>query len=306
MKDKQLLLLIALIVFNVNIVLGQEFAPIGAKWHYTERFPNPEEIGYVTITSEKDTIIKNKACRLLDCDYVCWELSGNQYIYSQNDSVYFYDQKIDTFQLLYAFDAQKGDSWEIRLQDYNLDIYTLKVNIDSTYETTINDINLRTYDVTYTILNFRDNEDYSYSSTVIEKFGDLKYMFNIPDVVSAACDANRPDGMRCYEDSDFGFYSTGIADSCTYTYDYFVGIGQNNQNNTFKIFPNPSMEWIDIESNLQNDYLLKIYTIRGQEIHSEKVCKNTRIDISNLSKGVYVIQLFQNNKVLKIQKIIKQ
>jgi hypothetical protein len=92
-----------------------------------------------------------------------------------------------------------------------IEIDTLIVTVDSSYISNINGYDLRTLDVTYK----KKGEGYSSfpnPSKIIEKIGDIGYMFNWYPWNSIACDMNFTAGLRCYQDDELGLYSTGLRD----------------------------------------------------------------------------------------------
>src|SRR5512137_1956410 len=85
---------------------AQEWAPIGALWHYTEKFSvwnPPIEIDYIKIESIKDTIIADKVCKKLTKRHnlCCTDRPDVEFMYSENNQVFFYDTHFNSFQLLY-------------------------------------------------------------------------------------------------------------------------------------------------------------------------------------------------------------
>ncbi len=195
------------------------------------------------IKSIKDTTIHGKQCRQLECDKVCWNPSGSQFIHYSNDSLYRYNSDLDTFQLIAAFEAQKNDSWNILVKDWDDSIDTVSVFVDSISTLMINESHLRALWVSYHLKDYDSEgakiQDYKYNSQIVEKIGDTDYLFNFPVNAGLICDGNYSQGLRCYEDSDLGFYSTGIADSCTYTYTW-TGIDSYTIDKTINVFPNPT------------------------------------------------------------------
>lgn len=89
------------------LTFGQEFAPIGATWHYSLGSINPEYESFKTIKSNSDTTIYGIVCKKL-----VEEENGStvytHFVYMKNDSVYFYAD--EAFHLLYDFNAVAGDT----------------------------------------------------------------------------------------------------------------------------------------------------------------------------------------------------
>lgn len=81
---------------------------------------------------------------------------------------------------------------------------------------------------------------------------------------------------------------------------YVLGTDEIGSNtNSLKIYPNPSDKWIKI-SGLKNKSLVKIYSMTGKLVHSGDYTSETEINISNLSSGLYLVQV--NGSTLKLLK----
>jgi len=287
---------------------AQEFVPIGAEWYYSEGFAFSGDIDFLMIKSAKDSIIKGKDCRQLDCDGLCWNPSGTQFIYYSNDSLYHFNTDLDTFQLISYFNSTKGDSWDILSKDWDESIDTVTVTVDSISTILINENSLRQLYVTYNLKDYNSEgteiQDYSYSSRIIERIGDISYFFNFPVNAGLMCDDNYSQGLRCYQDSNLGFYSTGIADSCAYTHKW-TGIANNNIDLLFEIYPNPTTDWIEIKTSINAEIAIKIFDISGHTVLTNKVITNTKFDLSCLQSGFYFIQITYSEKILGLSKIFK-
>ena len=107
---KKIILLFVLISLS-TIANGQTWAPIGAKWTYTETFYMSTAIDTCTIRSIGDTVILAHQCKILK------ESAGNcsfrpniEFMYSDSGKVFFYNASRNSFQMLYNFNAKIGDS----------------------------------------------------------------------------------------------------------------------------------------------------------------------------------------------------
>lgn len=292
------ILIILWIVLTNDVTFSQDFAPVGAEWYYTERFAWSGDIDYLMIKSIKDTVINGKPCKKLDCDGVCWNPSGIQFIHYANDSLFFLDSKLDSFQLLSAFNAQIGDTWSILIKDYDETIDTMTIRVDSLDSVEINGNNLRVLNITYHLVDYYiDNsisQDYSYTSKIIELIGDVDYFFNFPTEMGLMCDANRSEGLRCYEDSNLGFYSTGIADSCTYTYKP-TGVENNIAKQEVKIYPNPTSDRVKL-SGLDLNSIDKMELIDAWgRIHPVDKTSST-ITLKGFDSGLYILRIYLGDK----------
>jgi hypothetical protein len=301
--------LFVFLAFLIMIPLSyaQEFAPIGSEWHYTERFAFSGDVDYLVIKSVKDTLIKERQCKQLDCDRLCWNPSGTQYANYKNDSLFFYDSKLDSFQLISDFNAQKGDSWPILIEDWDKTIDTVRVIVDSTSSIDINGNDLRVLFVNYHLIDYNDVslvQDYYYPSKIIELIGDTDYFFNFPNETGLMCDANRSGGLRCYEDSNIGFYTTGIADSCTYTYKW-TGIESISFDKNINVFPNPTDGIIHFDNSFGLGNSAEIYNLDGKIILTKSLDSDSFLDLTDLPNGVYILILKSEGRVSGFSKIIK-
>ena len=300
MKKIEALFLLGFLV--ITVLSAQEFAPVGSKWYYTEEFSFSGDISYLQIESVGDTVIHGKNCHILenngglDCAYN----SNKDYLYSEDSIVYFYVNEIDTFQVLYNFKAVKGDTWLTVFNCFD-GLDTLKATVDSVFFVKINGYTLKRQWLTYS--EPVPNSGQSYHATVTDKLGDSYFLFNLYSL-SVACDGNYSDGLRCYEDPNFGFYSTDIADSCTYTYDW-TSIAEIPKALDIQIYPNPTTGCVEIESELKKECTFTLYDVTGDILLVDNNKGDSRLDLSSLDKGVYFLKIISDGKILGMRKIIK-
>jgi hypothetical protein len=307
MKTK-ILVVIFLLVHQIYS-LGQDFAPIGAEWYYTEQFVWLGDISYLWIKSTADTMIEGKDCRILesnggpDCAF-----SYNQNIvYDEDSVVYFYEPNVNTFQILYDLKAKKGSTWTVvfGIDSIQAKLDTILIKVDSISSITINSIPLKKLFVTYQSMNF-GYENWSYIGTIIERIGDLSYLFNLNTLSGMICDGSYSLGLRCYQDSEIGFYSTGIAESCTYTHKV-TGTNDKCKDFDIDILPNPTSGLIEIKTNNEFNIATKIviYDCLGNTKLVRNINNETKVDLSILNNALYFMTIIRNDKILGIKKIIK-
>jgi len=77
--------------------------------------------------------------------------------------------------------------------------------------------------------------------------------------------------------------------------------------NVIKFYPNPANNWLYVDTGNSNSEQFTIYDISGKIIKTiESDSQNNRINISNLSKGVYFVEVKLTNGSKNIKKIIKK
>ena len=82
-------------------------------------------------------------------------------------------------------------------------------------------------------------------------------------------------------------------------------ISEIENSNYFTVFPNPATNELNIDAELSFiNNQLKIYSISGR-LENNYLIKGKKINISNLSKGVYFIEINDGTK-LYYSKFVKQ
>ena len=286
------LFLIILISISLQIS-AQEFAPIGAKWHYSQGTLNPELIAFKTIESISDTTINGKDCKKLievseyNPPFMPW-----LFMYSSNDSVFIY--KEGTFHLLYDFGAIAGDTLTLGYSTYNG--LPLKMIIDSTSTITINGQLKKLQYVTC-----GDGIVIEFGGKVIEGIGNTEYMF-------PRLDGNLDGPLRCYEDNTLGLFINSYHYNNGWDFQnceqIITGINDLHVSETIKIYPNPVTSSFSL-INLDRATEFEIFDIHGRNVMSGIVKFRQVIKIENLQKGLYFLRL-KNSKLSIIMKVVKQ
>ncbi len=76
--------------------------------------------------------------------------------------------------------------------------------------------------------------------------------------------------------------------------------------NSIRITPNPTVGYLQVASKL-NDYRIEVSDLSGRKLLNRAGSRNTTIDLSNFSNGVYQVSLLdKNGQSLYIKKIIKR
>ncbi|MBL7773618.1 MAG: T9SS type A sorting domain-containing protein [Chitinophagaceae bacterium] len=76
----------------------------------------------------------------------------------------------------------------------------------------------------------------------------------------------------------------------------------NTNTNQIKFYPNPSNNFIRVETNLEDKFILQILNIEGKAIQTNTYNqKNIELDISHFTNGLYQFQLIHGNQVINKQ-----
>jgi len=287
------LLFVFLIAISCRIS-AQEFAPVGSIWHYDEGTVSPEIITFQTIESVSDTSINGTPCRKMIriSRYSATPDTSYLYMYSVNDSVFFY---IDNdFHLLYDFSATAGDT--ITLGYYTTQSGSpLLMVIDSTGIIDINGQIRTLQDVTC-----GDGISVEFGGIVIEGIGNINYMFPLLD--------NFVDGpLRCYQDSITGLFINPYHLENGWNFQdcdqIITGINQPELITELNVFPNPTTHSLTI-TNLDRPAGFQLIDIHGRTVKSGKVIPSQAINLDDLVNGIYFLEVW-NSMNVTIKKIIK-
>ena len=98
--------------------------------------------------------------------------------------------------------------------------------------------------------------------------------------------------------------ATGVIDDLEFEYNS-LSVDKNPllDNNNILIYPNPTPDYIKIESEA-NITKVKIFDTNGKLIISQKETK--KIDISALPKGIYILNIYSKNNLIDTKRILKE
>ena len=287
---KLLFIILTVISFQAT---SQEFAPVGAKWHYDQGTFYPDLTSYQTLESISDTIINGISCRKL---MKISRMAGTEiswlYMYSVNDRVFFFAG--NSFHLLYDFGAITGDTVTV---DYytTYDGSPLKMVIDSTGTVIINGESRKLQYV-----SCGDGMFIEFGGIVIEGIGNVNYMF-------PRLDLSLDGPLRCYEDSIIGFFINQYHSDNGWNFQdceqILTGIADKGRTIDIKIYPNPAKRFLVI-TNLDLPAEFTFYDLQGRRMLDGMVDPSRSIDLNDLPAGMYFLRL-RNSKLLITKKIIK-
>ena len=95
-----------------------------------------------------------------------------------------------------------------------------------------------------------------------------------------------------------------------YDFQYFeMGLEEIIIRTHLDIYPNPatSILTVDFSEGGNGAEMIQIFTVNGQKVYDEKLIgSQNKIDVSTFPKGLYIIQLFTNDRIVINQKFLKQ
>lgn len=289
---KNLLSLIALTIFSQINTFSQVWAPLGAKWSYSDvPFWPPGVNTPRTIECVDDTLVEGKSCRIFSGTCNCDFGHTVPILYYEDEKVYYYVDSLIGFTTLYDFAAGVGETW------------TFIVHSSSLYDTTV----FIVLEVGEEIIN-GDTLSFQYAKNVDEyanwQWGGKIYK-NIGDNMcfypqhAVADPWTGP--IRCYEDSSTMIKFVDIPCDTSIFYDE---INENRLEDLISFFPNPASSFITITTPQGEPALeVTIYNHLGQKVLTAKPVNN-EVDVSGLKAGGYFLEVKLNNNLLRTNLII--
>ena len=202
MRKLQLLAL----ALPIQLMAQTTFAPIGAKWTYTQHQAFAPDSGLFVVESMGDTTIDGIACAILAYTQgVNGCMPFHRYIGTSGDSVLFWSTPDSAFRTLYVFGGPIGNTWTMKADHNHPD--SLQWTVVDTGSIQIGGLSLRTSQVQVQTVGGSLMSVLS-SGTITERLGDLAYML---PWINGACDFEFNLPLRCYEDSEISWLNPQLA-----------------------------------------------------------------------------------------------
>ena len=312
-KSRYKILLLVFLIGMLNQVKSQNWCPTGATWHYKIGFLGSFTgvDGLLTYKYESDTIIQNLSCKKIkgvftgfwsNYQYGTSHFYRNYYSRESNKVLYLYNSgKFDT---IVNYNASIGDRW-IKSVAASCNKRLVVLVID-TGHAVINGISLKGVKISYNdsvlIGNPPHYKKYISSYWLYEKINYQSYNNESLDIFDNLCEPNLAGNndnayitFRCYEDNYFPNYSIAST-SCN---DITGIVKENDMNNSFNIFPNPSSGKIVFTTSFP--FTIKLFDSQGDLIFEKNLnVGNQQVNLSSIPKGLYFcVASYQNLSITK-------
>lgn len=290
----KLTLLFTLVIY-LSELKGQYFGNEGTKWSYTSTRPgHPDKI--VTLESIGTVEILGITCNIIQRTNSSCETFGHStnYIYYEDGQVFWYNEEMNNFTVLYDFNAEVGDSWDIHVDECIINVVIDSVSYDS--------FNGEILKVLYPNQQISGFEH----SRIIDKIGIEEFMFPHKGFIGCGplCEGYWiVDPIRCYEDNQFNYQSMGLQEDC------FTLSTTNNLLENFDLIISPTISTsefkIEISGNpgVQIDEI-SILDINGIEYQNYKLINNDSKHFMIPNSGIYFALVKLSNQTIITKKII--
>lgn len=232
-----------------------------------------ENVGNFTIKISGDTLIGNKACKILTSYYASGD-SISRFVYQEGEAIYVKDIIDESFYVIYDFSLESGETVTMPFSSYQ---------ISSTGVIDIGGVSRR-----YQIVNFIDG---SSGLMIIEGIG----MVGKPHLNQAMiCSWLFPDiGFCSFAFDGQNIYFRCFAGNGIY-YSPFnncvlsTSLNEKEQVENLRLFPNPVSAWLRLETGDRAIILVEIFDLTGRRVW-RGLPDEGKIDCRLLENGVYFL-----------------
>ena len=270
-----------------NIVEMSLF-PVGTEWYY-EIQNEDGSITYQHLEYAADTVIDDDLVQIIVRINTLYDKGFNEektfeYIYESDHKVYWWNKTLSEFTMLYDFNAQVGDEWEIKVGMSSL---MMHVDAEGTVE----------YDgQTYRTLTVSDPEGL-FSGTIICGIGHETSFF--PERLMTKGGDYRVEGIRCvWQYGQLIFQMTETA--CDEVYISFHYDTEESMSEGFKVYPNPTNGILTVSGGQSTEY--RITNLMGQTLMTGVIQEDSQpINVSGLPQGMYFITVGKETQKIVVQ-----
>jgi endonuclease I/chitodextrinase len=205
----------------------------------------------------------------------------------------------------YSVKRQSKGTWESPLTlSGSIDVSAVFVIINGFTEdqTLLTEKDLSTQNITPMTFNGDDRVGLFKDDVLIDIIGDLDGTTSFAQDITLRRKYSVTSPTATYTASEWDTFGKDVLDNIG-VYANTAGLNTSDFN-TFKMYPNPT-NGNQIYFNATQDVTITIYNVLGKLIRTENVNANTNsIDISSLSKGMYVVKINSENQFIT-KKLIK-
>ncbi|MFT6708079.1 MAG: hypothetical protein ACJATF_002935, partial [Flavobacteriales bacterium] len=282
-------------IFN-SILTGQSLLIDGTEWHYNMTLFNGLEVKSNKFTISGDTIIENISCKILEREYwSCDQREYHEFLYEEDNKVYFYDSENSTFKMLYDYDMEMGEEKEFEFwPDTGYSNYFIRIDAIDTLE--INNRDFKRFTVSYGIMGNQEIDYFLIDQEIIEQIGSKTNYFHFAD--TGLCDWQYNRSLRCFNSVET---NTINYDSIECDVDYFIISNSNidaSKSEEMIVYPNPTNGKFQISILAEMpDALINVYSTSGVLVSSfTQMNSSSNINIDFLESGMYFLEIINGDQ----------
>ena len=270
-----------------NIIEMDDDIAFGSEWYY-EILNDDGSITYQQLQQEGDTVVNHKDVKIIvrtNTLYDKHQEITHEYVYEENNVVYWWDNENQQFTVLYDLKADEGDEWEIKVGMNSIIMH-------------VNAVTYRQYEnKMYKVLMVSD-ESNIFSGSIVCGIGHMTSFF--PEILMNGKKNYRIEGIRCCWMDGNLILKNGDKDCDAVYEEMHFGLDET-PNAGFTLYPNPTSGTLYIE-NQGDACIFSISNMLGQTIMTGNVADSQTIDVSLLDDGMYFICVGQQTVKFVVRK----
>ncbi len=309
MQRQQLLFLfITFYFFGQAIAQTPEFAPVGARWTYsqTDYAPAPyfEEYPRVIEVIAKEMYHGKLCSKLIGVDSTTVPIP--LYLHQQHDSVWYYSDRSAQFELLYDFGAEVGESWVIKGLYAFDDFDSLGVAVDSISLLIVQNDTLRVMHIRLIPAPDPPHIAYGWGTEIVSRIGNTLFLTPSYSILHLGVHE-----IRCYEDDSLSVHFVPFPCDTIRDIRDISSTQQIAGELELEVFPNPfgSELIFDLKalSGTSSDCRIQVFDLYGRLVFETQVAPGDRIvwRPGTIADGQYVYQINTGRAVVAAGKLLK-
>ena len=258
----------------------------GSEWYYEIQNENGS-ITYQHLEYVADTTINHKDVKIIIRTNTLYDKGEHnevtrEYVYREDQLVYWWNKDLQEFTVLYDLGAQEGDSWVIKVGTETLTMHVDAVSY-SYYGGQL-----------FKMLQVSDDQDL-FSGTIVSGVGHLSSFF--PERLMTRGKRYGVNGLRCYWRYGNLLFTVNRGDCDAIYTDLHNGIeedGPSTGSGTLTVYPNPTNGILTIHHSSFRIHhsAFRITNLMGQTVQTGSLNAETQqIDVSDLPQGMYFISV---------------
>ena len=254
----------------------------GSEWYYEIQNENGS-ISYQHLEYVADTTINHKDVQIIIRTNTLYDKGEHnevtrEYVYREDQLVYWWNKDLQEFTVLYDLGAQEGDSWVIKVGTE-----TLTMHVDA--------VSYSYYgEQLFKMLYVSDDQDL-FSGTIVSGVGHLSSFF--PERLMTRGKRYGVNGLRCYWRFGNLLFTVNRGDCDAIYAELHNGLDEPTAI-SFTIYPNPTNGVLTIQHSAFNipNSSFRITNLMGQTVQTGSLNAETQqIDVSGLPQGMYFISV---------------
>ncbi len=259
----------------------------GSEWYYEIQNENGS-ITYQHLEYVADTTIDHKDVKIIIRTNTLYDKGEHsevtrEYVYREDQLVYWWNKDLQEFTVLYDLGAQEGDSWVIKVGTE-----TLTMHVDA--------VGYNYYgEQLFKMLYVSDDQDL-FSGTIVSGVGHLSSFF--PERLMTRGRGYGVNGLRCYWRFGNLLFTVNRGDCDAIYAELHIGLDEPTAI-PFAIYPNPTNSVLTIQHSSFNipNSSFRITNLMGQTVQTGSLNAETQqIDVSGLPQGMYFISVGEGTR----------